>query len=280
MAENTLSKYRIISHKGSAFDVSDGQSIFTCGARGTLKRGEGIVVGDYCEIKDGMIVKILPRVNSLVRPSVANIQQAVIVVAPLPKPDFLLIEKMIINCIRIDIEAVLCLNKIDLGAEELYHSLLSQYRRDVKSIIKASAEERKTASLKRILKGKLSALCGQSAVGKSSLVNAMCREAARSVGGLSGNLRGKNTTTRSGLIGIGLDTYVIDTPGFGSLDIFGVNSKELHLYYNDFVRLADGCRYRGCTHTHEPECAVKAAVDKGKVDSDRYERYLRLTEDA
>jgi len=276
---NQQHKFRIISHRGSSFDVSDGQRVFTCGARGNLKRGDGIVVGDFCEVADGVIVKVLPRLNSLVRPSVANIEQAVIIVAPLPKPDLFLIDKMIINCRRLDIDAVLCLNKVDLGAEELYNSLVGQYRRDVKSIIRVSAENGNVASLKRAAKGKLSALCGQSAVGKSSLVNAMRGDTARVVGELSGNLRGKNTTTRSGLIGIGTDTYVIDTPGFGSLDIFGVGSKELHLYYNNFVRLADGCRYRGCTHTHEPECAVKAGVEKGRVNEERYERYLRLVDE-
>jgi len=274
--KSSFDKCRVISHKGSTFDVSDGQRVFTCGARGTLKRSEGIVVGDFCEVEDGIITKILPRVNSLVRPSVANIEQTVIVVAPVPKPDFFLIDKMIINCRKIGVDAVLCLNKVDLGVEELYNSLVKQYRRDVKSVIRVSAEAGNTVSLKRVSKGKLSALCGQSAVGKSSLINAMRKDDGQRTGELSGNLRGKNTTTRSGLISIGVDTYVIDTPGFGSLDIFGVESKELHLYYSDFAKLADGCKYRGCTHAHEPKCAVKVAVDKDKVNKERYERYLRL----
>lgn len=275
---NQQQKFRVIAHKGSAFDVTDGQGVFVCGARGNLKQGGGIIVGDFVDVEDGVITRIYPRANSLVRPSVANIDQAVIVVATVPEADFYLIDKMIINCRKIDIDVVLCINKVDLGAEELYTKLVRQYKRDIRSIVRVSAKDNNTATLKRAIKGRLSAFCGQSAVGKSSLVNAMCKNTDRSVGELSGNNRGKNTTTRSGLIQISADTYVIDTPGFGSLDIFGVDSKQLHLYYNDFVRLADECKFRGCTHTHEPNCAVKVAVDKGRVDLDRYERYLRLIE--
>ena len=275
MQQKNNNKYRVIAHRGSSFDVTDGQGVLTVGARGNLKGG-GILVGDFVVIEGDVIVRVCARANSLIRPSVANIDQAIIVIATLPPPDFFLVDKMIINCRHIGIDAVLCINKVDLGAEELYNSVRRQYRHDVRSIVRASAKDGRTASLKRAAKGRLSAFCGQSAVGKSSLVNAMCRNEDRSVGELSGNNRGRNTTTRSGLIEIGADTYIIDTPGFGSLDIFGVNGRELQLYYGDFLRFADGCKFRACTHTHEPGCAVKAAVERGRVDAGRYERYLGI----
>ena len=233
------------------------------------------MVGDFVEADGEAVTRVLPRINSLARPAVANIGQAVIVVASEPEPDFYLVDKMLINCRGMDIDAVLCLNKIDLRPKKLYNTLVEQFGRDAE-IIKASAERGDTGALNEVLRGKLSALCGQSAVGKSSLINVLAPNADRRVGELSGNKRGRNTTTGSGLIDLGAGTYVIDTPGFGSLDIFGVDYRELDGYYADYIELAARCRFAGCSHITEPDCAVKDAVEAGKLDKDRYRRYMEL----
>ena len=273
MPQSTI--YRVIAHKGGTFELSCGLDTFTTPARGNLKR-TGILVGDMVEYDGNAITRVLPRTNSLIRPSVANIDQAIVIVAPVPMPDFYLIDKMLVNCKVLGIGAVICVNKIDIeGAEGLVATLKRQFDSDAK-IVTSSVAAKDTLRLRRTLSGKLSALCGQSAVGKSSLVNAITRNNDRNIGELSGNLRGRNTTTRSGIVALGGDTFVIDTPGFGNLDIFGIEYRELDNYYADYLLASSGCRFRGCSHIVEPDCAVRELVERGKLDEDRYIRFVEM----
>ena len=132
-----------------------------------------------------------------------------------------------------------------------------------------------TDALKECIKGSTSVFCGQSAVGKTSLLNRLAEEAQKT-GGLSAKSgRGKHTTRHSGIFDIGDDTYIVDTPGFSLLDI-DIPSSELRLYYSDLVALQDKCKYHTCTHTTEPQCGVKAAVESGAFSRGRYQRYLAI----
>jgi len=245
-----------------------------------------IVAGDIvrikeCETGEYSIVEVEKRKNSLVRPQVANVDQIVIIVAPLPKPDFSLIDKLIINATRQQIDIVLCLNKSDIDSGcAMASELDAQYKNVVAKTIKVSANLGDITLLKNILHGKLSVLAGQSAVGKSSLINALTKSERQMTNSLSEKIgRGKNTTTRAEIIKLSDKTYIVDTPGFSMLDLHGVLNDELDLYYNEYVALSSGCKFRRCTHTVEPDCAVKQAIDTGKLNKVRYDRYCQMQQE-
>ena len=252
-------------------------------------QNSSIIAGDICEIitlktaetEEGVAVahaisRVLPRINTLVRPKVANIDQIVAVLAPKPESDLLLVDKLIINAKKQDITVALCVNKSDLESN-LYNEICLQYKYIADKIITVSAKNNDIIPLKKILTGKLSAFAGQSAVGKSSLVNALAKTANQKTNTLSDKIeRGKNTTTRAEIIKLSSKTYIIDTPGFSALDIHGVPSGEIDLYYPEYVEFAGECKYNRCTHTVEPNCKVKKLIESGELNKDRYERYRIL----
>ena len=243
---------------------------------------KSIIAGDICKLikekgdESWTISKILPRINTLIRPKVANIDQIIVVLAPKPEPDLLLIDKLIINAKHQGIAVVLCVNKSDLESD-LYTEICLQYNSIADKIISVSAKFGDITSLKNILIGKLSAFAGQSAVGKSSLVNALTKTEIQKTDTLSNKIdRGKNTTTRAEIIKLSSKTYIIDTPGFSALDIHGIDYSELDLYYPEYVAIASDCKYPRCTHTVEPNCKVKELVMSGMLSKKRYDRYCIL----
>lgn len=272
---------RVIKSLSGRFYVDMGDCEAICSARKKLKKEE-ILVGDMVSIEimengDNVVTDVSVRKNSLIRPAIANVDQVVIVVAPRPEIDYLMIDKLIINCVRQNIDIILCLNKFDLTNEELYNSLVFQYKSVVKDIIKTSVTQNDLKSLMPLLKGKLTCFAGQSAVGKSSISNLILGDLRQSVGSLSEKIgRGKNTTTSTQILKIDFDSYIIDTPGFSLLNVHGIDINDLDLYYNEFVELSDKCKFHRCSHTTEPSCAVIAAVNCGKLSKLRYERYKQL----
>lgn len=275
--------HRIISHHSDCFVVNTENGVVTARARGKLKRND-LLVGDFVKLEyDGgnaIITAVKKRVNSLIRPSVANVDLIVIVVAPKPEVDLFLVDKLIINCKRVGIDCMICLNKSDIASSNMLDRLTKQYSSDVVSVVAVSAANNEVAALMPYLQGKLVCFAGQSAVGKSTLSNAILGGNVQKIGQLSEKIgRGKNTTTSASILG-GDGFSFIDTPGFSMLDVFEPEYEALAGYYEEFVKLADYCKFHPCTHTTEPECAVKQAVSQGKIDAERYDRYLKIYEES
>lgn len=275
--------FRVISHFSDYFQVETPSGIVQARARGKLKKNE-ILVGDFVTLtKEGetfVIDEVKERENSLIRPSVANVDLIVIVVAPKPETDLFLVDKLIINCRRVGIDCAICVNKSDIASVELAKDLSFQYKNDVVAVVTASAILGKVDELLPVLEGKLVCFAGQSAVGKSTLSNAILGDNSREVGDLSEKIgRGKNTTTSATILK-GKGFSFIDTPGFSMLDVFEPDPEALASYYAEFVSHADECKFHPCTHTSEPDCAVKKAVDEGKISEERYLRYTKLYEES
>lgn len=204
----------------------------------------------------------------------ANADCINIVVGAPPEPDYILVDKVIARAVRGGVEVYVTVNKCDISRGALAY-VQANYRRAVNEIFAVSAVtgEGVGEMLKRF-SGKLCAFTGQSAVGKTSLINRIFGENAR-VGALSEKLqRGRHTTTSSE-IRLSGELAVADTPGFSEYMV-GVKPEELALYYPEFTSLESECYYKGCVHSSEPNCAVKIAVENGLISKDRYLRYLQI----
>ena len=261
--------------------------LYECKAKGVFRK-EKIkpLVGDMVEMdvldeteKKGNIVDILPRKNELIRPAVANIDQALVVFAVTkPKPHFNLLDRFLIMMESKDIPVILCFNKKDIATEPEIQQLKDIYETCGYNIVFTSAiEEENVSQLTELLKGKTTAIAGPSGVGKSSLINIIQPDAKMETGTISEKIeRGKHTTRHSELIWIEDDTYIMDTPGFSSLYTNDFEKEELKFYFTEFAPFEGQCRFQGCDHVHEPGCAVKEALEEGKIHPVRYENYLEM----
>ncbi len=256
----------------------DDGATHVCRLRGRQRLVGDVYVGDKVEFtlsgKYGNIEKVLPRKNALTRPYVANIDVALIVVAGLPEPDLLLVDKLIASCVDKGVEPVICINKEDSNDRSVSESVKREYGAHFK-ILSVSAESGQ--GLDRVLSvvaGKTVCLCGQSAVGKTTLVNALTgRE--NQTGGMSKINRGRNTTRHVETYKIG-DGFLVDTCGFSLLELEGVDERELGFLYPEFDEYREGCKFNTCTHISEPVCGVRDGVESGKIPKGRYERYKIL----
>ena len=280
---------RILKGIGSFYTVlgEDGAE-YVCRARGLFrKQGISPVPGDRVEFSlptmksDGYLQEILPRKNKLVRPAVANVDSLVIVLAASsPKPDPLLLDKLLLQCQVLGVEPILVLNKIDEADEEACAAMLSQYAGAGAKLAYVSAHTAEgLAQLKALLQGRVSCFAGQSAVGKSSLINALIPELELEVGELSRKTeRGKNTTRRAQLWPV-FGGAIVDTPGFSLLDAQELEPSELCKLYPEMQPYTGLCRFAECMHIKEPDCAVKDAVSAGQINRERYDRYVLLAEE-
>ena len=278
---------RIIKGIAGFYYVQTEAGINECKAKGIVrKEKKKPLVGDYVEIKvldeeekEGSVEKIDPRTNELIRPAVANIDQAIVIFAVNdPKPNFMLLDRFLVTMEYQNVPTVICFNKMDLGTKEELETLQEVYGHcGYEVIFTSAAKQQGVEELKKLLRGKTSAVAGPSGVGKSSLTNLLQDEISMETGEISKKLgRGKHTTRHSQLIAIGDDTYLMDTPGFSSLYIEGMEKEELKDYFTEFRPYEGQCKYQGCVHIHEPGCSVKAALEQGKLSSLRYEDYLGL----
>lgn len=274
---------RIIRGIGGFYDVllTGGETV-RCKARGRF-RNEGItpMVGDRVEIsipETGFAAmdEILPRANALLRPPVANIDLLIIVLsASVPKPDFLLADKLLIQAQTLRIEPLLVLNKIDETKQEIRDDFTTDYKA-FRTLFVSSRTGEGIEPLKTALIERVSCFAGQSAVGKSSLLNAIFPQLDLETGELAKRTdRGRHTTRQAELWPL-LGGAVLDTPGFSLFEMSELTQDALNACYPEFSDAPLRCRFSGCRHMAEPDCAVKALLDSGKLTLARYVRYQEI----
>lgn len=265
-----------------SYVVESAEGVFVCDARRNVKAKTGnILVGDVVGFSveksgKGVIERVEKRRNALKRPPVSNVDLALLLLSKEPIPDFSLIDKMLVSLSVLDIPAIILITKSDLGQNELFERAKENYKGQAEEIVLfSSRDESDVAALKKKLAGKLTCVIGQSAVGKSTLINALQSERTFETGGLSKIKRGRNTTRHSEIVFVDVGTYIVDTPGFSLFDL-DMEPEELKKHYFDFNEYSCDCRYRDCNHINEPDCAVKAAIEEGKLSKERYGRYLEI----
>ena len=282
----------IIENISNLYQVKsfENDNIYESNARGKFKKEEITpVVGDRVEIsiidekeKKAVIEKIEERKVYIKRPKLANMTQIVFVVSSKdPKPDLLMLDKQLTFAEYLGIKAIIVLNKTDLDKKQEFKEIKKVYQNIGYNVIETNAKEKiGIDKLKALLKGNINGFSGNSGVGKSSLINAIFNKDVTEEGEISKkNRRGKNTTTSIKLYEIDKETFIADTPGFSTFDISEIESKNLCLYFKEFKKYIEDCEFIGCTHIKEENCGIKEAVREGKIDSKRYERFVKIYED-
>ncbi len=277
---------RIVRSISGFYDVQTPGGLVTCRGRGSLRKNqESPLTGDMVQITvengKGMVEKILPRRNRFIRPAVANVDALVVFAAnvnPITEP--FLIDRVAAIAGDQEVAVYIVINKCDLDpAIDLYRI----YQNAGFPVIVASAETGEgVEELRRLISGKLTAFTGNTGVGKSSMLNRLCPELKLATGEVSEKLgRGRHTTRHVELYTLGEDTYVADTPGFSSFDTEQMDvilKDNLQYAFGDFAPYLGDCQFHDCSHRKEPGCAVRGAVEQGKIEKTRYESYLRLYE--
>lgn len=275
---------------GFYYIYAEDGNVYECKAKGIFRKDNfKPLVGDNVEItvlneeeKEGSVTSILPRRNSLIRPAVANVDQAFLIFAmENPKPNFLLLDRFLIMMEQQEIPVVICFNKKDVGEKEEMEKLYEIYTGcGYRVVLSSTYEGEGMDEIREILKGKTTVVAGPSGVGKSSITNCMQGEVQMETGEISKKLkRGKHTTRHSQVIPVEKNTFLVDTPGFSSLYLTDIKEEELRDYFPEFVMYEPQCRFQGCMHIHEPGCAVKEALSEGEISQQRYDNYLALYEE-
>lgn len=263
------------------------KGIYECKAKGIFrKENQKPLVGDDVEIQildedeaKGNIEKLLPRKSELIRPAVANIDQAVVIFAIVkPQPNFNLLDRFLIMMEQQGIPCIICFNKADIDEKQDGDSYEAIYRSCGYETIQVSAKNGQGLErLKAMLVGKTTTVAGPSGVGKSSIINELQSGIRMETGAISTKIeRGKHTTRHSELIAMEENTYILDTPGFSSLGLFDMEKEDLTKYYREFMNHEKYCKFAGCAHMNEPVCGVKEAVGDGEIAALRYENYKLL----
>jgi len=267
-------------------DVDD-VGIYQCRAKGIF-RNQNVkpLVGDNVVIelthegdKEGNVVELLPRKNELVRPMVANVDQAFIVFSVKhPDPNINLLDRFLVAVGMNYIEAIICFNKSDLLTENELFDLNAIYQKaGYKTMVMSAHDIDSFGDMRDIFFGKTTVFAGPSGVGKSSIINMIQENTFMETGEVSDKIkRGKHTTRHANLILVEKNTYVVDTPGFSSLQFDSLQADELKEYFIEFATYEPSCKYGGCNHINEPKCGVKAAVDAKLISDSRYKSYLHI----
>lgn len=265
----------------------NGYGIYECRAKGIFRNQKvKPLVGDNVTIdiidgdnKIGNIIEINKRNNELIRPAVANINQALIIFAAAePEPNFNLLDRFLILMNKQQVNTTLCFNKTDIVSEEHIKKLEHIYTNCGYDVMFISNYDNSGIDVVRdYIKDKTTVLAGPSGVGKSSLLNILCNNYVMEIGEISNKIkRGKHTTRHSEIINIEGNTYIVDTPGFSTLYINEIDKDELKSYYNEFLEYESECRFIGCNHINEPDCGVKSALIRGEISNLRYDNYIDI----
>jgi len=263
--------------------TEDGSEL-RCRPRGRFKKdGTSIMVGDWAELtvlsaSAGVLEKILERRTCLARPAVANVDQVVVVCSPKSPPLSLqILDRLLVLAEAEGLTALICLNKADLSVSDEQIALLRNiYTASGYQVLATSAlDGRGLERLKELLTGRISVLAGQSGVGKSSLLNRLQQGVCLRTDVVSERLRGGRHTTRHvELLSLDGSGMVADSPGFNRLEVKDVSVEMLRHCFPEFVKVDEACRFQGCRHRSEPECAVKEELQSGRVAGERYRNYL------
>jgi len=281
---------RVLKGIGGFYYVETQNGIIECKARGAFRNVNAtVLVGDNVQIEydddsmKGVIERIFPRKNSLVRPAVSNIDKLYIVCSTtLPAPNFLNIDKLIAMAVHSSIEPVIVISKTDLQSAK---ALKDTYQKAGFEVFEINYQDQASVEkIKESLYGKISVFTGNSGVGKSTLINAMFKNLALKTGEISLKLsRGRHTTRHIELFPLDMGGYIADTPGFSSIDFEAgetILKDEVFSCFPDFKDFAADCRFPDCKHIGERDCSVKDAVNEGKIVKSRYESYCTLYKEA
>ena len=282
-----MQKGIVISNISNLYKVEVNNDLYDCGARGKIKNEKvSPVAGDWVEIevtdkekKVGTILSICNRKNYIIRPKMANLTQIILVLSmKMPKPDLLLLDKQLAYAEYMNILPIICLNKIDLVDNEEVERIYDLYKGIGYEVIKTNAKEKDgIVKLESFLKNNITALSGNSGVGKSTLLNSILGTNVVEEGNISErNKKGKNTTTQVSLYKIEENSYIADTPGFSTFDIYDIRKENLAKYFKEFLPYIEKCEYGDCSHIKETKCGIKLAVEKGQISTQRYERYCQI----
>jgi len=281
-----LPKGIILKGIGGLYTIKSEQGVYRCKARGLFRKqnikpvpGDSVTFEIIDEaIKEGYLITIHKRKNNLIRPAVSNIDQSILVISiKNPKPDLLLLDKLICLCESIEVIPIICINKTDLALGNEINIIKKQYIATGYTIVEASiTNDNGIDQIAGRLANKTSVFAGQSGVGKSSILNRIFNEIKMETGEISKKLkRGKHTTRHAEFIEIN-NGYLVDTPGFSNFDIGLIDANNVKYYYREFNKYEDTCKFNGCIHINEPKCSVKEAVQKGEIDINRYNRYIEI----
>lgn len=264
--------------------------VYECKAKGAFRKQKiKPLVGDMVHIAVldeaehlGNVEEILPRKNELIRPAVANIDMALVIFAAAkPEPNFNLLDRFLCMMEFQNVPVTICFNKTDLVDEEK----LEEYRRiyepaGYRLMSTCTRTGEGVDAVKALLHGKTTTVAGPSGVGKSSLINALQSDVQMQTGVISDKIdRGKHTTRHSEIVPVMEDSYIMDTPGFSSMDVPGFEKEDLWTCFPEFREYEPYCKFQGCSHINEPDCGVKEALAEGKISSVRYENYKLLYEE-
>ena len=276
---------RIVKGIAGFYYVDTEDGIFECRAKGIFRNQKvKPLVGDLVELevlsqeeKEGSVISILPRKSELIRPAVANVDQALVIFAlSRPTPNLPLLDRFLIMMKQKEIPTIICFNKSDMASEEEREHFRQIYRDCGSKLLFISAKKGEgTDAVRDCLRGYMTTVAGPSGVGKSTLINHLVPEAEMETGKISEKAdRGKHTTRHSELFRLEKDSYILDTPGFTALEPEAMEKEELRFCFPEFDPYEGSCKFQGCIHDREPGCAVKEAVEDGKISKERYESYI------
>lgn len=282
-----MPKGLILKGVGGFYQVEGETGLFECKTRGVFrKKGISPLPGDIVrftvtneKLCEGWIEEIEQRRNFFVRPPIANVNQMAVVMTGIsPEPDFLLVDKLLITALKNEIKPIIILNKTDLLEPESVDRIKAVYRETGFSVIPMSKVTMQGyETLHSQLTGFFTVFAGQSGVGKSTILNIIMNEWVMETNTVSDKIqRGRHTTRHVQLLPLDCKGYVADTPGFSSYALEGITHDELAWMYPEFNQYQGECRFNGCSHINEPDCAVKQAVEAGFISLKRYECYRKI----
>ncbi|MCI2062576.1 MAG: ribosome small subunit-dependent GTPase A [Eubacteriaceae bacterium] len=277
----------IVKGIGGFYYVKTDEQVYQCRARGIF-RDQGVtpMIGDIVDIEvqddgDAVVDRIYPRKNEFLRPPVSNIDMMVVVAAAArPKPNTAVIDKLLVAAEKSSVEIMICINKIDIAEPQIVAGLKEIYEKIYPLVLVSGKTGEGIDGLKEHLAGKRSAFAGPSGAGKSTLLNRLQPSIEAETGSVSSKTkRGRHTTRHVEIFDMDFGGMVYDTPGFTSFDTSDADLGELQFYFPEMRPYIGKCRYDNCRHLKEPDCAVTAAVEAGKISRSRYDSYTAQYKD-